>query len=97
MLTLTPCACQALVSMALGVGAGPTDLPTCTVPSTLNIGHWIQEDCKVREQQKWIEAYACTRPAHRPKPPVGHAAGPRMDKNHDSSEVSKLVETLLGF
>ena len=37
------------------------DLPTCPpAPSSLNIGHWLQEDHEVNESQKWIEAYACT-------------------------------------
>ena len=38
----------AVVSMALGISARPTDLPTA-LPSALKIGHWIWEDHKVSE------------------------------------------------
>ena len=34
-----------------------TYLPT---PSSLNIGHWLCEYCKISETQKWIQTYVCT-------------------------------------
>ena len=37
------------------------DPPICPpAPSLLNIGHWLQEDCKEDDRQHWIEAYACS-------------------------------------
>ena len=36
------------------------DPPVCPpVPSSLDIGHWLQEDHDVDDRQLWIEAYAC--------------------------------------
>ena len=41
--------------------ASALDLPICPpAPSSLNIGHWLWEDPKVDERQRWIEAYACS-------------------------------------
>ena len=48
----------------------PTYPPS--MPSSLNIGHWLCKDCKVSETQKWIEAYACTL-QHVGKASVGHS------------------------
>ena len=29
-------------------------------PSSLNIGHWLWDDCEVDERQWWIKAYTCS-------------------------------------
>ena len=83
-------ACR-LLSMWHWVSA--LDLPTCPpAPSSLNIGHWLWEDCKVNERQKWIEAYVCTL-QH-----VGKASEGCYWTSEDRTmtpEVSKLVETFM--
>ena len=69
------------------------DLPTYPpAPSSLNIGHWLHEDCKVSERQKWIEAYACTL-QH-----IGKASVDCSWTTEDRTmtlEVSKLVEIFI--
>ena len=62
------------------------------MPSTLNIGHWIREDCKVSEWQKWIEAFVCTL-QHVDEASIGHT-WTTEDKNM-TPQVSKLVEMFL--
>ena len=53
--------------------ASVLNLPACPpVPSQLNIGCWIREDCNVSEHQKWIKAYACAL-QHLAEASVGHS------------------------
>ena len=40
--------------------ASALEPPICPlVPSSLNIGHWLWDDCEVDERHRWIEAYVC--------------------------------------
>ena len=74
--------------------ASVLDPPTCPpVPSSLNTGHWLCEDCKVNERQKWIEAYACTL-QYIGEASVGHYWTTEDDRAM-TPEVSKLVETFM--
>ena len=62
------------------------------MPSTLNIGYWLQEDPQVSECQMWIKAYACVLQC------VAEVAkGQRWiaEGQHMAPEVSKLVEAFL--
>ena len=69
------------------------DLLTCLpAPSSLNIGHWLWEDRKVNERQKWIEAYVCTL-QHVAEASVGWYW--TMEDGKMTLEVSKLVETFM--
>ena len=41
--------------------ASALDLPICPpASSSLKIGHWLQDDLKVDERQRWIKAYTCS-------------------------------------
>ena len=73
--------------------ASALDLPTCPpAPSSLNIGHWLQEDPKVDERQRWIKAYACSLQCI-VEASVG-CTGPRKAEQW-LQEVSNLVETFM--
>ena len=62
------------------------------IPSQLNIGHWIREDCDVSKHQKWIKTYACALQQ------VAEASGGcswTTEGQAMTPEVSKLVHTFL--
>ena len=71
------------------------DLPTCPpAPSSLNIGHWLWEDCEVDGTQKWIETYVCTL-QHVAKASMGWYW--TMEDGKMTLEVSNLVETFMAM